>query len=449
MDTLITDTLRSRLEQLRDSETATFDSRTPRSKQWLAEAADVMPNGVPMSWMVGFWRHSPVVAVSGRGSMFTDLDGNSYRDFNLCDLAMAAGFAPEPIVAAVTEQAARGNHFLLPTTDSVDVSRLLAERFGLPRWQFTLSASGANVDALRLARAYTGRTKVLVFEAKYHGHFEEMLFHGDEPDALGLVRRGGANVEAVPFNDVPALTAALAEGDVAAVLLEPVMTNCGLVMPQPGYHQALRDLTREHGTLLVVDETHTQFAVYGGGTRDLGLDPDIVTGGKGIGGGVPVGVFGMTVELSDFLADHMEGDFTPKPGVATGGTVYANALSMAAAKAGLSQVFTAQAHARVDALGASLQEGLQSLVDKSGLGFTIDRWGGRCQWRLTKDAPLNGHDGYVSVDEAFADSRKAFFMNRGIWDAIATSGPAVSFAATQGDVDAYLDVSEQFLATIS
>jgi glutamate-1-semialdehyde 2,1-aminomutase len=227
------------------------------------------------------------------------------------------------------------------------------------------------------------------------------------------------------------------------------MTNCGLVMPQPGFHEALRQLTREHGTVLIVDETHTQFAVYGGGTREFALTPDMVTGGKGIGGGVPVGVFGMSAPLSDYLESHLEGDFMAAPGVPTGGTVYANALSMAAAKAGLSQVFTQDAHVRVDALGQQLQSGLQALVDKQGLPFTIDRWGGRCQWRLTAEPPVTGYDGYGSVDEDFSDARKGFYVNRGIWDAIATSGPAISFAASQDDVDAYLSVSEDFLAAIS
>lgn len=449
MQTLIDDGLRARLETLRDTEMAAFDASIPRSRRWLDEAKDTMPNGVPMSWMVGFWRHSPVVAVAGSGTTFTDLDGNTYRDFNLCDLAMAAGFAPEPIVRAVTEQAARGSHFLLPTAEAREVSQLLGARFGVPRWQYTLSATGANVDALRLARAYTGRSRVVVFEAKYHGHFEEMLWSGNEPEGVGLAAQSGSNVTAIPFNDGDALRQVLALGDVAAVLLEPVMTNCGLVMPQPGFHESLRSLTSDHGSLLVVDETHTQFAVYGGGTRDFELSPDIVTGGKGIGGGVPVGAFGMTVPVSDFLADRVEGDFTKEPGVPTGGTVYANAISMAAAQAGLAKVFTEQAHERVANLGSVLQLGLQTLVDNSGLGWTIDRWGGRCQWRLSKDAPITGHDGYASVDEAFADARKAFYMNRGIWDAIATSGPAISFAATREDVDAYLEVSEQFLAAIA
>ena len=449
MQTLMSADLTRTLENLRDHETASFHRRVPRSLEWLDTARPLMPNGVPVSWMAGFWRHSPVVAASGSGSTFVDLDGNSYRDFNLCDLAMAAGFAAEPIVQAISRQASLGNHFLLPTTDALEVSRLLADRFALPSWQYTLSASGANVDALRVARAFSGRQRVVVFDAKYHGHMDEMLWSDGEPDGIGLPTGSGEHVTAVPFNDIEALETALAQGDVAAVLLEPIMTNCGLVMPLPEFHPQLREATRRHGTLLAADVTHTQFARFGGGAHELGLDPDIITGGKGIGGGVPIGVFGMTRPLADFMASHVEGDFVHGPSVPTGGTVYANALSMAAARAGLAEVFTESAHQRVEHLGAHLQQQLQALVDTSGLGFTIDRWGGRCQWRLSEDPPVTGRDGYASVNEPFADARKAFFANRGIWDAIATAGPAISFAATQDDVDAYLAVAEEFLAALS
>ena len=448
MDSLITPTTRRTLEELRDLETTTFHAAIPRSLEWLRTAEPHMPNGVPVSWMSGFWRHSPVVAVSGSGSSFTDLDGRQYRDFNLCDLAMAAGFAPEPIVRAISEQASLGNHFLLPTQDSLTVSQLLADRFTLPAWQYTLSASGANVDALRVARAFTGRQRVLVFDAKYHGHMDEMLWSNGEPDGMGLPTGSGHLVTTVPFNDNGALDTALAAGDIAAVMLEPVMTNCGLVMPSSGFHEHLRSATRRQGTLIIADVTHTQFAKYGGGAHEFGLDPDMITGGKGIGGGMPVGAFGMTDALAHFMAGHVEGDFVGGPSVPTGGTLYANALSMAAARAGLAEIFTASAHERVDALGARLQTGLQSQVDASGLGFTVDRWGGRCQWRLSAGAPVTGRDGYASVDEDFADARKAFFANRGIWDAIATAGPAISFAADETDVDAYLDVSQEFLAAI-
>lgn len=448
MESVIDGPMRARLERLRDDEMSGFNAAIPRSRAWLESSRDLMPNGVPVSWMSGFWRHLPVVAVSGSGSTFTDLDGRSYRDFNLCDLAMAAGFAPPAIVDAISRQAALGNHFLLPTTQAAEVCHLLRERFALPAWQFTVSASGANAEALRLVRAFTGRQKIVVFGAKYHGHLDELLWTGGQPDGVGLPEGSGRHVLTIPFNDVAALEKAVAGGDVAAVVLEPVMTNCGLVMPQPGFPAHLRAVTREQGTLVIADVTHTQFAVYGGGAHGEGLDPDVITGGKGIGGGVPVGVFGMTRVLADYLEAHVEGDFVDAPAVPTGGTLYANALSMAAARAGLAEIFTPEAHDRVALLGARLQQGLQELVDDSGLPFAIDRWGGRVQWRLSTEAPVTGSDGYLSVDEAFADARKAFYANRGIWDAIATAGPAVSFAATEEDIEAYLDVSREFLKAI-
>lgn len=449
MDTLITDAMRDRLKTLHQKELLDFEARTPRSRAWLAQAQAAMPNGVPMSWMVEFWPQGPIVVDSGSGSTFTDVDGNSYRDFNLCDLAMAAGFAPPAIVQAISEQAKRGNHFLLPTQESLVVSELLAERFGLPAWQFTLSASGANTEAMRLARAYTGREQILVFESKYHGHTDELLWNQGEPIGIGLPSRSGEHMREIPFNDVAALETALASGPVAAILLEPVMTNCGLVPPQAGFHEAIREVTRRHQTLVIADVTHTQFAVYGGGVRGSNLDPDFVTGGKGIGGGVPVGAYGMSRDLAQFLADHVEDLTGASPGVPTGGTLYANALSMAAARAGLSEIFTPDNHARVDSLAAELQGGLQSLVDAAGLDFTIDRWGGRCEWRLSQEVPTNGSEGNVSADVDFSNARMTFMANRGIWEAISTSGPAISFAAARDDVDAYLAVSEQFLAALT
>jgi glutamate-1-semialdehyde 2,1-aminomutase len=449
MESVLTPALRGNLQRLRDVEMAAFHDAIPRSRAWLDSAREVMPNGVPVSWMVGLWRHEPVVVVAGQGSTFTDLDGRSYRDFNLCDLAMAAGFAPPAIVKAVTDQTAKGNHFLLPTPDAVEAARLLSERFGLPSWQFTLSASGANVDAMRLARAYTRRQRVVVFEAKYHGHIDELLSAEEHDAGLGIPADSGDRIVAVPFNDVAALEEVLATDDVAAVLMEPVMTNCGLVLPQHEFPAQVRAVTRDHGTLVIADVTHTQFAVFGGGAHGGGLDPDLIAGGKGIGGGVPVGVFGMTGLLADYLAEHVDGDFRDVPAVPTGGTLYGNALSMAAARAGLAEVFTPEAHDRVAELGAHFAVELQHLVDTAGLPFSIDRWGGRLQWRLTPEAPVTGADGYVSVDQDFADARKAFYANRGIWDAIATAGPAVSFAAGDADIDAYLQVSQEFLAELA
>jgi glutamate-1-semialdehyde 2,1-aminomutase len=448
MDSALTPALRARLTEIRDREEEAFRARIPRSLAWLDEAREVMPLGVPMPWMASFQHHSPVVAVSGSGSHFTDLDGNSYLDVNLGDLSMAAGFTPEPIVEAVQRQLALGNHFLLPTLDALPVSQLLARRFALPSWQYTLSASGAVADGLRLARAWTGRDLVLTFAGKYHGHLDEMLWDAGQPDGLGLARPSASSTISVPFNDVAAVAAALNEGRVAAVISEPVMTNCGLVLPEPGFHAELRRLAHDAGTLVVSDVTHTQFAVVGGGLTEFDIQPDLVVGGKGIGGGVPIGVLGMTRELADYLAAHLDG-YLGDHGVVAGGTLYGNALSLAAARAGLEHVFTADAYERVDQLGQRLADGLQRLCDERGLPIAIDRWGGRTQWRLGATPPATAAESVISVDADFVDARKAYAANRGVWDAISSSGPGLSFAASTDDVDLYLAVAAGFLDELS
>ena len=432
-----------------------FAQRIPKSTAWLAEAESQMPGGVPMAWMRTLYRHDPVVIERGSGSTFTDIDGNTFIDFNSCDLAMPAGYAPEPIVRATTQQAALGNHFLLPTQDATDVCRLLTERFGMPQWQFTLSASGANADAIRVARVATGRTTTIVFDGKYHGHLDQTLWSRSDdgelsPDLDGLDPESSRSVDVLTYNDVDALRERLSSHDVAAVLVESAMTNCGLVLPTPEFVEALNTCVRESGALLIVDETHVQFAVHGGGAAVFGYKPDMLTGGKGIGGGVPIGVLGMTDEVAAVMTKYRGGDpglvdTGDAHGLAVGGTLYANALSLAAARAGLAEVFTAGAFIRVDSLGIRLQHGLQEQVDRVGLPWTIDRLGGRIQWRLTPDLPVTGADGGDSVVLPLADARKHFMLNRGIWDAMASAGPSVSYATTESDVDLYIKVAGEFL----
>ncbi len=453
--TLVDDSLLARARDIAVRETAAFRARTPKSQAWQAEARRHMPDGVPMAWMAGFLRHGPVVAVRGQGSRFEDLDGNSYLDVNVGDLSMAAGFAPPAIVRAISEQAARGNHFLLPTTDAVEVCRLLSGRFPLPQWQFTLSASGANAEAIRIARVVTGRTTVLMFDGKYHGHLDQTLWSPAddgtlEADLLGMDPSSGEATAVVPFNDPAALRARLARGDVALVLAEPALTNCGLVTPTPEFVDALNTDVRAAGALLAIDETHTQFAVHGGGTARFGYRPDLITGGKGIGGGMPIGVYGMTDEIAAVVSANLAHDpglleAGDSHGLAIGGTLYANALSMAAARAGLAEVFTPEASARVDVLGQRLQAGLQAQLDRLGLPWTADRLGGRVQWRLTPEPPRTGAEGQESVVLALSDARKVFLANRGVWDALATAGPSISYAADESDVDLYVDTAAAFL----
>ena len=252
------------------------------------------------------------------------------------------------------------------------------------------------------------------------------------------------------YNYADQLRQRLARGDVAAVLVEAALTNCGLVVPRPTFVDALNHDVRAAGALLVVDETHTQFAVYGGGTRQFGIQADLITGGKGIGGGVPIGVIGMTDELAGVMTANLAHDpglleAGDSQGIASGGTLYANALSLAAARAGLDEVFTKDASIRVDGLGARMQAGLQQQFDLLGLPWTADRLGGRIQWRLTDQAPVTGADGTASIVLAISDARRVFMANRGVWDAVASAGPSISYAADETDVDTYLSVAGAFL----
>ena len=340
---------RDRLARVRAREQAAFDRRTERSAELTARARRHMPDGVPMAWMAGLYDHGPLYVAHGDGCRFTDVDGNAYVDFNQADLSATCGFAPPAVLDAIAERAADGLQFLLPVEEAIVAAELLAERYGLPGWQFTLAASGANAEAIRIARHRTGRTLLVVFGGHYHGHLDDTLVTGDErsaqPELLGLNPRAAADTRVVAFNDLAALERVLAAGDVAAVITEPVLTNVGVVQPDDGFLAGVRALAHAHGALLILDETHTQTAAYGGLTRAWGLDPDLVTLGKSLGGGVPIGAYGMTGDLREWMERHRAAHGRT-PGIATGGTTYASPLSLAAAVAVLREIQTPAAFDR-------------------------------------------------------------------------------------------------------
>ena len=295
------------VRELKNDEDAKFRAARPNSAELLQRGLNVMPNGVPMAWHFGSYHHLPIWVKEGRGARFCDVDGFEYSDFNIADMSMFCGYAPEPLVRAVSKRMSAGNQFLLPTEDAIVVSAELRRRYGLPKWQYTLSASQANCEAIRLARVATHKDKVLFFDGKYHGHFDQALVHlaaggqlaAEEP---GLPTSVTQQAVVVPFNDLKALSAALERRDVALVLTEPALTNNhGLILPDPGFHAGLRRLTRNTGTLLALDETHTQVAGPGGLTALWSLDPDLVTAGKSIAGGVPFGAWGMTENLAETM----------------------------------------------------------------------------------------------------------------------------------------------------
>ncbi|MDP9242941.1 MAG: aminotransferase class III-fold pyridoxal phosphate-dependent enzyme, partial [Actinomycetota bacterium] len=365
------------VREIKNREDARFADSHPRSAELWARGRDVMPNGVPMSWLRGSYHHIPMWVAHGKGARFTDVDGHSYSDFNIADMSMFCGYAPEPLVRAVSERMASGNQFLLPTEDALVVSEELGRRYGLPKWQFTLSASQANTEAIRVARVSTGRDKVLMFDGKYHGHFDDALVELDAtgrlvPEERGLPSDVTHHTKVVPFNDPEALRAALEPRDVAIVLTEPALTNnFGLILPEEGFHDALRSATQETGTLLALDETHTQVVGPGGLTAAWGLLPDLVTSGKSIAGGVPFGAYGMTDDVAEVLTQQKGPDGERSDLVATGGTLFANALSMAAARATMLEILTPDAYAGTQRLGAKLAEGMREAVERSGLPWHI------------------------------------------------------------------------------
>jgi glutamate-1-semialdehyde 2,1-aminomutase len=445
---------RTRLARLRRHEEKAFLARIPRSLALWQKAKAVMPNGVPMSWMLGLHRHAPVFVAHGEKAWFTDVDGNRYLDMNLSDLSATTGFGHPAITRAIARQAKRGAQFLLPVEDAIAVARLLAERTGMPFWQFTLSASGANVEAFRLARLATAKRRIVMFEGKYHGHFDEVLVKRAgkraKPSLLGTSPSSGRDVTLIPFNDPDALASELAKGDVACVVTEPALTNVNLVLPAPGFHDALRRLTRKHGALLVIDEAHTVQMGYGGLTRAYGLKPDILTTGKGFGSGVPLGAYGLTEKLAKFMGGKLDrGPGATSPGLASGGTTYASALSLAAARATLEKVLTEEGYRRCARLGTRLADGIDLAIAAHGLPWKAQRLGGRSGISMTPDHPRNGAEAASTIDVDLIDTRRLFMANRGVWEAIATAGPQAGFAHTASDIDHYLKVFSAFLGEIA
>jgi glutamate-1-semialdehyde 2,1-aminomutase len=434
---------RTRIGELHAQELARFRNDRPATMAMLERARAHMPNGVPMSWMVTD-NDQPVYIDSGHGPGFTDIDGFSFLDFNASDMAMFGGHANPAIVAAVQAQAARSTQFLLPTVPSVEVAEELARRYPVPQWQFTLSATQANTEVIRLARAVTGREVILLFQGHYHGHFEEGMVDLQDGQARpvhrGLSKGVTGRVRIAQFNDPDTVRAALEPGDVALVLTEPAMTNhLHLLLPEPGWHAALRALTREHGTLLGLDETHTHVLGPGGATGLWQLDPDTVTIGKAVAGGLPMGAYGVTAELGEQL--------DAERNVATGGTLFGNPLSAAAARAALTAVLRPSAYEHTTQLGGELADGIADVIRVAGLPWTAIRLGPRSgQWY--GPVPRTGAQADALTDDLLTRLMRLWLANRGVWDALPGAGPTVPIPASRADVDLYLQAYGELLAQL-
>lgn len=407
-----------------------------------------MPDGVPMAWMAGLYDHSALFISGGQGSSFTDVDGNSYIDFNLADLSNTIGYGENAVSQALARQAGIGIQHLLPTEDAIFVASELRDRTGYPFWQFTLSASGSNIEVIRIARAFTGRRKVLVFEGKYHGHLDTTMVENGRPEAMGILPSATDDTVVVPFNDVDAVKRALETHDVALVLTEPALTNCTLVLADLGFLTAVETLCKAAGTLLCIDETHSWQFAYGGLTRAESLGGDFITLGKGLGTGVPLACYGMTGEIAAFLESNRDYSKPDARGIAIGGTTYANALGMAAVRAGLEEISTQEAYERISRLGEMMADGLEELILHHGLPWRAFRKGPRTGFCLSEQLPRTAADARPSMDADFSSARRLYMANRGIWDAIATAGPQVSFAHSQDDIMTYRSCASGFLADV-
>jgi glutamate-1-semialdehyde 2,1-aminomutase len=443
-----------RVRQLKNREDQRFHEARPRSAALRQRALASMPNGVPMAWMRGSYHHEPPWVARASGARFTDVDGFSYSDFNIADMSMFCGYAPAPVVRAVNEAMLAGNQFMLPTEDAIAVSEELARRFGLPQWQYTSSASQANIEAIRVARVATGRDKVLLFEGKYHGHLDQTLVSLDAHGRVVAEERGlsldvASQSVVVPFNDPDALRAALAAGDVALVMTEPALTNNHvLIRPEPGFHAELRALTRAAGVLLCLDETHTQVVGPGGLTRAWGLAPDLVTAGKSIAGGVPFGAWGMSAEIGGLLTQHKGADGERSDLIATGGTLFGNPLALAAARATMLEVLTPAAYQHTQALGAELAAGMRAAVARAGLPWFIHELGPRSGYVFAPKPPRNASEASAVQDDTLARLIRVWLANRGVWEAIVGAGPTVPVPAARADVDAYLEAFDSLLQAL-
>lgn len=407
---------RTRLAALMQAETQRFIDTHPKSAAH-AQTTHTLIGGVPMPWMRRWPGPFPLVLDAASGARFTDIDGHEYVDLCLGDTGAMTGHAHREVGEAVSKQLARGATVMLPTPDAVWVANELERRFGLPKWQFALSATDANRFALRFARAITGKPKVLVHDWCYHGTVDETLVV-----ALGdrTTSRGGAigpqvnpalTTRVVQFNDVAGLERVLAHGDVACMLIEPALTNIGIVLPEPGYLAAVRDITRRHGVLLIIDETHTICAGPGGCTKEWNLEPDMFVIGKTIGGGIPVGAYGMSADVGAKVEQLQLSDGIDVSGV--GGTLAGNALSMAAVRATLTHALLPEQFVHTKQLATSWTLGVKSAYEQRGLAWSVQQLGSRAEYWFCPP-PRTGADAAAAVDHDLDAFMHLWAINRGV-----------------------------------
>jgi glutamate-1-semialdehyde 2,1-aminomutase len=433
---------RSNLTALRKIEDQRFLETHKKSGELFAVAKDSMPNGVPMSWMSKWPGAYPVFVEEAKGASFVDVDGNTYIDFCLGDTGSMTGHSPDATVSAIREQVGRGLSAMLPTKDAAVVSTELAKRFGVELWQFTVSATDANRHVIRYARLITKKSKIIVIDRCYHGSVDE-TFATLDSSGKTVSREGniGAPIEldkttrVVPFNDLDAMKKALQKNDVAAILMEPAMTNVGIVLPLDGYLKAVEKLAKEFGAKLIIDETHTISVGPGGMTAQLGLQPDFLTIGKAIGGGFPTGAFGMSAEIAQAIKSQVELEVIDTGGV--GGTLAANALSLAAMRATITKVLTEENFEKMIKLGTRWADGVEKVIEKYKLPWSVNRLGARAEYMFSAKSPKTGREAADAGDFELEQYIHLRMLNDGFLITPFHNMALISPDTTAADVDAH------------
>jgi len=445
---------RGRLQSLMQREQKKFVEERPKSKALFERARKSLVAGVPMNWMVKWAGAFPPFVREAHGAHFVDVDGHEYIDFCLGDTGAMTGHSPSATVKAVQEQAQRGITLMLPGEDSIVVAEELQKRFRLPYWQFALTATDANRFSIRLARQITGRPKILVFNWCYHGTVDETFITlgangtaGPRAGNIGPPVNPAVTTEVVEFNDVDALDRALAGGDVACVLAEPAMTNVGIVHAQPGYHAALRELTRKYGTLLIIDETHTICAGPGGYTRAENLEPDILVFGKAIGGGISGAAYGFSQEVAERIVAEQELENCDVGGI--GGTLAGNALSLAAMRATLTEVLTKEAFDRMIPMAERWTAGVAKAIAHMELPWHVTRLGCRAEYLFCAKEPENGSEAHDAMDFELERFMHLYAMNRGILLTPFHNMALMSPDTSAGDVDRHTEVFREAVGELA
>jgi glutamate-1-semialdehyde 2,1-aminomutase len=438
---------RERVEAVVERERERFVRDHARSRELHERGAEALLAGVPMNWMTRWPGPFPIYFSEAKGARIIDVDGNEYADLCLGDTGAMTGHSPPATVAAATERLGRGITTMLPSEDALDVGSEMERRFGLRHWQFTLSATDANRFAIRLCREITGRPRILVFNHCYHGTVDETFASLKEGRVVPRHGSVGPPVDVelttrvVEFNDVDALERELGVGDVASVLAEPALTNVGIVLPDDGYHDRLREITRATGTLLIIDETHTLSCGPGGYTAAEGLEPDLLTIGKPIAGGIPTGAYGMTDEVAARVLEGTTWDEADVGGI--GGTLAGNALSLTAVRATLAKVLTDEAFERMIALAERFEGAVSGSIAEHGLPWQVTRLGCRAEYMFAPERPRTGGEAAAGFDPDLDGLMHLYMLNRGVLMTPFHMMALMSPATTEADVDRH---SEAFAA---